>query len=91
MDESCVEERCALTGILQSVSMQELALAQILNSEADKLKKAICMANSIEELFQINESVQKTICTIADLEQSLREKAVYAIEALNGLRCQKRC
>jgi len=91
MSECCVDEKCALTAILQSVSMQETALAQILNGEAEKLKKAVCMANCIDDLFQINESVQRTICTIGELEQSLREKAIYAIEALNDLRCKHHC
>ena len=49
MEEYCIDEKCALTAILQSVSMQETALAQILNSEAEKLKKVICMTNCIEE------------------------------------------
>lgn len=91
MSECCVDEKCALTAILQSVSMQETALAQILNAEAEKLKKAVCMANCIDDLFQINESVQRTICSVSELEQSLREKAIYAIEALNDLRCKKHC
>lgn len=91
MSECCVDEKYALTAILQSVSMQETALAQILNAEAEKLKKAVCMANCIDDLFQINESVQRTICSVSELEQSLREKAIYAIEALNDLRCKKHC
>lgn len=91
MSECCIDEKCALTAVLQSISMQEAALAQILNGEADKLKKAVCMANCIDELFEIDESVQKTICTIGELEQSLKEKAVYVIEALNDLRCKKHC
>lgn len=91
MSECCVDEKCALTAVLQSVAMQEAALAQVLTGEAEKLKKAVCMSNCINDLFEVNESVQKTICTIAELEQSLREKAIYAIEALNDLRCKKHC
>lgn len=91
MEEYCIDEKCALTAILQSISMQETALAQILNSEAEKLKKVICMTNCIEELLEVNESVQQTVNTVAQLECCLKEKAIYAMESLKELRHKPCC
>ena len=91
MKGCCVDEKCALTAILQSVTMQEVALAQILNGEAEKLKKAICMTNCINELLEVNESVQQTVNTVAQLECCLKEKAIYAMESLNELRHKQCC
>lgn len=85
MKECCENEKCALTGILQSVSMQEAALANIINGEAEKLNKALCMTNCIEELLKVNESVRETIQVISNLEASLKDKAVQAMEELNRL------
>lgn len=91
MEECCVDEKCALTAILQSVSMQEAALAQILNGEAEKLKKVVCMTNCIEELLEIDESVQQTINAIAQLECCIKEKTIYAMESLQELRHKQCC
>ena len=90
--ENCyIDERCALAAIVQSVAMQEAALANVLCAESEKMKKAICMANCIDELTTINESVAQTICTINELEANLKEKACLAIAQLKELRCKKYC
>lgn len=91
MKECCVDEKCALTAILQSVSMQETALAQILNGEAEKLKKVICMTDCIDQLLEVDESVRQTVQAIAELECCLKEKAIYAIESLKELRHRQCC
>ena len=49
----CVDERCALAAVLQSVAMQEGALAAILCAESEKIKKAVCLAKCIDELIEI--------------------------------------
>lgn len=90
-DGCCIDEECALTTVLQSVAMQEAALASILHAESEKIKKAICVAKCIDELVAINESTAQTICAVKELENVLKEKASYAIEALRELRCNKHC
>lgn len=81
-EERRVDERSALVAVLQSVAMQEGALAAILCAESEKIKKAVCLANCIDELMAINESAAQTICTVKELENALKEKACCAIEAL---------
>lgn len=90
MRNCCIDERCALTAILQSISMQEAALAQILNSEAEKLQKATNISDCFNELLEVNESIRQTISAIHKLEETLKEKAVYAMEELKELR-EKSC
>ena len=62
----CVDERCALAAVLQSVAMQEGALAAILCAESEKIKKAVCLAKCIDELIAINESAAQTIGTVKE-------------------------
>ena len=50
------------------------ALANILNEEANKIKKAICLSNNICDLIKINESVNQTIKNVILLEQVLCTK-----------------
>lgn len=85
----CVDQRSALTAIIQSVAMIEASLSSIICVEAMKLKKAVCLANDLDSLIRINESVQETLDAISQLEESLKQKAVYAIEALNELSNKK--
>lgn len=87
----CVDERCALAAVLQSVAMQEGALAAILCAESEKIKKAVCLAKCIDELIAINESAAQTIGTVKELENALKEKVCCAIEALQDLRNNDSC
>lgn len=66
--------------IIESVANQEGALACILNQECEKLHKAICMARSIDELTDINESVVAVLNAIANLESQLRQKLELVVD-----------
>ncbi len=85
-DTICCDERCALASIIQSVAMIETSLSSIICAEGLKIKKAVCLANNLNELIRINESVRETIEIISQLEEALKQKAVYAIEALKELK-----
>ncbi len=79
-------DRSALLALLQSIALEETALARLINAEAEKLERAICLANNINELIAINETVLTTIQAINNLEDALREKAVAVLEQLNCIR-----
>ena len=79
-------DRSALLALLQSIALEETALARLINAEAEKLERAICLANNINELITINETVLTTIQAINNLEDALREKAVAVLEQLNCMR-----
>lgn len=78
-----VDKCCALVAMLQSIAMQETALANILNAEAEKVQKAICLSNCVEELLTINESVLNTLNAANALEENLREKASLVLEEMD--------
>lgn len=65
--------------IIESIAQAECALAHILNAEGEKLQKAVKLADTICELLEINESVNRTITKITFLEQVLYAK----LEALD--------
>ena len=79
-----VNDRTAtLLALLQSIALEEAALARLLNAEAGKIERAIALSTNINELIAIDETVLTTIQAINDLEDALREKAVAVLEQLN--------
>ena len=65
----------AITDILQSIALEEAALAHILNAEGEKLQKAVAMeCITIDKLIEINQTVQNTVEAAALFEQALQAK-----------------
>lgn len=82
------EERC--TGgrrrhawdLIESTATVEASIANILNAESEKLQKAVKLADSIEELLEINNSINKTIINITQLEYILYSTLQFTGEIL---------
>lgn len=74
----------AAVALIYSVAMVETALANILDGEGDKLQKAVCMSNNINDLLRINESIATTLENATALEGILKAKLDAAAELLNG-------
>ena len=82
-----VDDRtAALLALLQSIALEETALARLLNAEAGKIERAIALSTNINDLIAINETVLTTIQAINNLEDALREKAIAVLEQLNCIR-----
>ena len=65
----------AITNIVQSVALQEAALAHILKAEGDKMLAVIGSHHvTTEELFELNRSVEGLIEAVARLEMTLQAK-----------------
>ena len=65
----------AITDIIESVALQEAALAHILNAEGEKMQAIIAMPDvTAEQLMQLNQSVTKMINTVTRLEMVLQAK-----------------
>lgn len=77
-------ERCdAITDIIQSVALQEAALAHILNAEGEKLQYMIASeCTTPEEILETNESVQSMIESVTALEIVLKDKLKLFSECL---------
>ena len=65
----------AITDLIQSVALQEAALAHIMNAEGEKMQKIIAMHNvSVEELIELNKSVTQLVSSISRLEMLFAAK-----------------
>ncbi|MCD8500378.1 MAG: hypothetical protein LRY71_00190 [Bacillaceae bacterium] len=47
--------------LLASIALEEIGLSHILNAEGEKLQKGIEKADCIEDLLEINKSVEKAV------------------------------
>lgn len=75
----------AVGDIIESVSMEEKALAHILNAESEKLQTIINMPETTpEQLLAINQSVKNTINAISRLDMILQAK----LDMFNGSICK---
>jgi hypothetical protein len=69
-----VSREQALTDIIESIALEETALAHILNAEGEKIQKAVeCICNK-DGLIEVNESVNDTIKNIIKLQMLLQFK-----------------
>jgi len=65
----------AITDLIQSVALQEAALAHMMNAEGEKMQKIIAMDDvSIDELMKLNKSVTQLISAISRLEMLFTAK-----------------
>lgn len=81
----CTTEQ-SINNLLQSIALAETNLAGILDAEGEKIKKAIEISESIDDLLEINRSVNKTITNVIQLEQDYYQK----LDVINDL-CQREC
>jgi len=65
----------AITNIIQSVALQEAALAHVLDAEVEKMK-AIINGHHVttEDLFKLNKSVERLLNSVTRLEMMLHAK-----------------
>lgn len=68
--------RCqALIDVVESIALQETALARILNAEGEKMQAFISMEDvTNEQMFELNNSVTSLIGSISRLEDMLQAK-----------------
>lgn len=70
-----ISKCCAANSLLQSIALEEAAIAHILNAEGEKLQKVISLQNvKKEELIEINNSVKSMVDKITNLEIVLKSK-----------------
>ena len=80
----------ALSAIINSVALEQEAIAKLINAETNKLNTAIenliesenpPSEQELEKLLQIQQSIGGIIEQITELENTLKEKAQLAIDA----------
>lgn len=70
-----IDKCCAASSVLQSIALQEAGLAHIINAEGEKIQKVVGMCDaSVEEMIDVNTSVEGLIEKITSLELVLKSK-----------------
>ncbi|WP_102049151.1 hypothetical protein [Pygmaiobacter massiliensis] len=65
----------AITDLIQSVALEQAALAHIINAEGEKLQRFIsCKSTDEETLLKVNKSVQDMLESVARVETILQAK-----------------
>ena len=65
----------AITDLMESIALQQAALAHILNAEGEKLQKVLSFTEMTPELIlQTNRSVASMVNSVANLETVLKQK-----------------
>ena len=80
-----ISRKEAISDLIDSVALEETALAFILDMESLKIKKAIDLELSEEELLSINNSVSDLIRSLEKLETILDSK----LRLFSGCNCKK--
>lgn len=76
---NCCEEKNvtrpeAIANIVQSIACEENAIASVICAESKKIKKAIEIAQSVDDLVKVNTSVKETLVSLVNLEMILVSK-----------------
>lgn len=67
--------RQALVDVIESIALQEAALARILNAEGEKIQTFVGMEEiTPEELLELNENARSLVGSVARLESILQDK-----------------
>ncbi len=96
--EDCCREHCrdecenrqCISDIIESVALVETALAHILNAEGEKIQRAVRISGNINDLLEVNRSVNKTIMNVIQLEQINYQK-LDAIAEICRTECDMLC
>ncbi len=51
----------SITDVIESIALEEVGIANVINAESCKIYKAIELAESVEDLVEINTSVADTL------------------------------
>ncbi len=71
-EKCCLKDNCC--DVIHSIALIETSLAHILNSEGEKIQKAVKCSNSICEILDVNNSVIEMIDKVIKLETLLFDK-----------------
>jgi len=61
--------------------MEELALANVIFAEGDKVRVAAELGASIEDMLRMNESITKTLSVVLNLQFLLNQKLTKTLDS----------
>lgn len=74
----------SLSHVIESIALEELALAHLINAEAEKVQKVADPDNDADtcEMLHVNKSVSKTLVNVVKLQMLLQFKLEEVLENL---------
>ncbi|XMB85927.1 hypothetical protein RJG79_11065 [Mycoplasmatota bacterium WC44] len=72
--DSPVDKQQAIVDVIESIALEEVGLAHILNAEGEKIQKGIAISSTIEELIKVNMSVNDTLKNVSKVQMLLQFK-----------------
>ncbi|MBU3110041.1 hypothetical protein [Clostridium lacusfryxellense] len=78
-----VTPRCksqAVTDIIESIALQEIELAHIINVEGEKIQRGIALATNIDELISLDSTVNQTLTNVIKIQMLLH----FKLEEIRG-------
>lgn len=81
-----IDREKAINMLMASVAMEEMGLSHIINAESEKIKYVLnshkCKSASIQEIKDVNKSVEKVIRTVMKIQFLLQDKLENIIDAI---------
>ncbi len=68
----CIEQ--AIADVIESIALEEVGIANVINAEGCKIKKAIELATCVDDLVTVNKSVKSTLESIIKSQMLLNFK-----------------
>jgi hypothetical protein len=75
--EQRVSREEAIVNLIESITLEEGAVAHIIDTQGETLKKFLHCGRNTEELLQINRSINDTIKILLKLQMLLQSKLEY--------------
>ncbi len=82
----CLDQ--AIADVIESIALEEVGIANVINAEGCKIKKAIELATTVDELVTVNKSVKSTLDSIIKSQMLLNFKLEEIAEI--GVECKFR-
>ncbi|XMB67018.1 hypothetical protein RI065_00445 [Mycoplasmatota bacterium zrk1] len=69
-----IDKPQAIADVIESIALEEVGLAHILNAEGEKIQKGVAIATSIDDLIKVNASVSETLKNVSKMQMLLQYK-----------------
>lgn len=76
--------------ILESIALEEAAIAHILNAEGEKIQKILSLTDDFDKIMCVNQEVNETIVNVTILEQTLYAK-LLSVSKMQPFECAQTC
>lgn len=77
----------SITDVIESIALEEVGLANLINAESCKIQKACDIATTVDELVKINASVKSTLENIIKSQMLLNFKLEEIGEISKCINC----